>query len=909
MSAPYQSQGDASANRQQEEGAQDFMWLGPDTMRPIPVDGSFNTMLSSSQPFHGFGSNYEANAEPLLPMEFPMAGRQGTQAQAPIFQSPGNDPMQNFGAMSGLPIPETHFMGNDSGGNDGYVLNNAVPPAVPQQPAAPAATIPRQLQLPSQILEARQVQAKSELYDCWHPDELLPEDYPELDPAYAGDDPANLPRITSNVPPEAWLPGDLYRVPTGSSIVEPASVQAENGRLYNGYREGKYFLPNDPAEQDRLDLQHQGLKILLGGKLFLAPIKNPKHVLDLATGTGIWPNEFAELYPDAQVIGSDLSQIQPDTKPPNVTFVREDSDEEWCYDAKFDFIHARLVFTCFDNPRGVLERAFENLNPGGWIEYMDATGTSGCLDGTLRGTALEKVSVYCQQGAATNGRDLRVAEKYKQWLEEIGFVDVVERKFAWPYGGWAKDPRIKLAGKFCQRDIYDGVSGIAHVMLQKAGYSNEQIEQFIAEVRRNLVDPTIHAYLPMIAVYGRKPEKQDVPRAADPEPSSNPSAAAKRAGFLPHEFLPEDFPEIDPLYLRPDTMSPAAVPVSESGIPPEAWVPAEIYRETSGASVVEPNSVVETNGRSYHGYKEGKYYLPNDAAEQERLDLQAMSTYVLLHHRLTMAPISNPPKVLDIATGTGLWAMEFAREHPESHIIGTDLSKIQPENPPENVEFIRDDAEEPWEFGPTKFDYIHARFVFSCFNDPKYVMQQAFDNMNPGGWIEYVDGCTDVVSLDGSSEGTTLERWGQLLKAGAASRGRDVEVSQHYKKWMEEIGFVEVQERKYAGVIGPWCKEERMKHVGRLSVRNLYDNISGLSYRMFSSLGYTAEQIEEFAMSFRADLLSPAIHAYIPMYVYASLLIWYCPVLGWVVYGRKPHAWETKTHPATSESGTTDEIQ
>lgn len=251
MSAPFQAEGGASANRQpEEEGAQEFVWLGPDTMRPMPVDDSFNTMLSSSQPFHGFGNNPQTNAEPLLPMEFPMEGRQGFQAQAPIFQSPGYDPMQECGAMSGFPIPETHFMGNDSGGNDGYILNNAVPSAVvPEQPPAAAAAVPRHLQLPAQILESRQAEteANSELWDCWHPDEILPEDYPELDPAYAVDDPENPPRITSHVPLEAYLPGDLYRVPTGSSIVEPASVQAENGRLYNGYRKGKYFLPNDPV--------------------------------------------------------------------------------------------------------------------------------------------------------------------------------------------------------------------------------------------------------------------------------------------------------------------------------------------------------------------------------------------------------------------------------------------------------------------------------------------------------------------------------------------------------------------------------------------------------------------------------------------------------------------------------------
>ncbi|KAK8038669.1 hypothetical protein PG993_007080 [Apiospora rasikravindrae] len=921
MSDPHQSRGGRAAGSERDEetsgftsaGDHDFMWLGPDTMGPLPVGYSFNTELSASQPFAGFGSYAGTSVEPLLPME----GQQGFRAQAPIFQSPGYVPTQDFGAaMSSFPIPEAHIIGNDSGGNDGYVLNNTVPSAVPQEPAAATtSTVPRQLQLPSEVLEARQAEAGSGTQPepssdaafapllLWHPSELRPEDVPELDPTYAVTDPANPPRVDPNLPMEAWLP--RRRLPRAHGNVDcGAAVRA--GREW------------ETAEQDRLDLQHMGLKTLLGGRLFQAPIKNPKHVLDLATGTGIWPIEFAELFPDAQIIGTDLSQIQPDHKPPNVTFVREDSEEEWCYDHKFDYIHARAVFTCFDDPRGVMERAFENLKPGGYIEYLDCYGTSGSFDGSLRGTALERLGLLCQQGAAKNGRDLLVAMRYKEWLEEVGFVDVVERKLAWPYGGWARDPRLKLAGKFCQRDIYDGVSGIAHVMLQKAGFPIPAIEEYIAEVRSNLVNPAIHAYLPVISVYGRKPEAEEEPRQGQPEASSMPPPTTKRTGFMPHEFLPEDFPEIDPLYTKPGTVSAAAIPPSQSGIPHEAWVPAEIYRESSGGSVVESNSIVEENGRTYHGYKDRKYWVPNDPTEQERLDLQHCTCTLLLHNRLYLAPLQSPRHVLDIATGTGLWAMEFGLNpssrtpilHPGAHIIGTDLSKIQPENPPDNIEFVRDDAEEPWEFGPTRFDYVHVRFVFSCFNDPRFVMRQAFDHMAPGGWIEYMDSTTNFASMDGSIEGTTIEKWGELMRAGAALRGRDVDVTRFYKQWLEEIGckfpavapfsktcydleadpasrleVVDVQERKFAGVLGPWCRDPRMKHVGRLGARNLYDNISGISYRLLEAQGYSQKQIEEFATKFQADIVNPSIHAYCPL---------------WVVYGRKPHAWESKAQSGTS---------
>jgi methylase of polypeptide subunit release factors len=63
--------------------------------------------------------------------------------------------------------------------------------------------------------------------------------------------------------------------------------------------------------QTVLDLQHHLCKLTLHGKSHLAPLKNPKNVLDFGTGTGIWAIEFAEEYPEARVLGTDLSPIQP----------------------------------------------------------------------------------------------------------------------------------------------------------------------------------------------------------------------------------------------------------------------------------------------------------------------------------------------------------------------------------------------------------------------------------------------------------------------------------------------------------------------------------------------------------------------------------------------------------------------
>jgi methylase of polypeptide subunit release factors len=89
------------------------------------------------------------------------------------------------------------------------------------------------------------------------------------------------------------------------------------------------------------------------------------------------------------------------------------------------------------------------------------------------------------------------------------------------------------------------------------------------------------------------------------------------------------------------------------------------------------------------------YHYPNDALEVERLDAQYDILKILLDGRAYLSPFSqeNPPqKVLDIATGSGSWAIDMGDEYPEARIVGTDLSPIQSDLVPPNVEFIVDDA-------------------------------------------------------------------------------------------------------------------------------------------------------------------------------------------------------------------------
>jgi ubiquinone/menaquinone biosynthesis C-methylase UbiE len=55
------------------------------------------------------------------------------------------------------------------------------------------------------------------------------------------------------------------------------------------------------AETSRLESMHAVLSRVFDGRLIFPPVRNPKRILDLGTGSGDWAIQVAEQYPESEV--------------------------------------------------------------------------------------------------------------------------------------------------------------------------------------------------------------------------------------------------------------------------------------------------------------------------------------------------------------------------------------------------------------------------------------------------------------------------------------------------------------------------------------------------------------------------------------------------------------------------------
>ncbi|KAI8270132.1 Secondary metabolism regulator LAE1 [Colletotrichum sp. SAR 10_98] len=201
--------------------------------------------------------------------------------------------------------------------------------------------------------------------------------------------------------------------------------------------------PNDEKENERLDLQHNLMLLTLHEKLGLAPPNDQDFRVQRVLDVGTGTGLWA------------------------IDFADEHPDAE----ISLQFIQHRI-----SSPVGIL--SFKKVT-------CDLSATM----------ELSHVSMLFQD-----------CPSLVKVVEEAGFVDVKLTKFKWPLNPWAKDDHYKLLGEWTEENFMEGIEAWTLAPLTRAlEWTREEVLVFLTQVRKELRDRSIHAYLPIFVIHGRKP--------------------------------------------------------------------------------------------------------------------------------------------------------------------------------------------------------------------------------------------------------------------------------------------------------------------------------------------------------------------------------------------------------------------
>ncbi|EXL45061.1 hypothetical protein FOCG_13824 [Fusarium oxysporum f. sp. radicis-lycopersici 26381] len=294
--------------------------------------------------------------------------------------------------------------------------------------------------------------------------------------------------------------------------------------------------------------------------------------------------------------------------------------------------------------------------------------------------------------------------------------------------------------------------------------------------------------------------------------------------------------------------------------------------DTSSSSASISSSILayrEFNGRTYHSDRGShQYWGPNDEQQNETLDIQHHVFTLAMDGQLHFAPLSDKiEKAVDIGTGTGIWAIDFGDQYPNTKVIGTDLSPIQPSWVPPNVHFEIDDFAQDWTFKDDSLDFVHTRWLIGSVTDWTALFKQAYMALKPGAWLESFEVNGFFESDDNTlPDKSALAQWGMIFREGAKKLGSTASFAvvrdQLQRQAMEAAGFVNIQEKAIKLPTSGWPKDPELKKIGQFTRAAIENDIEGAVGFMATQIGWSQDEIRVYAAHLRKELRSNQHHSY-----------------------------------------------
>ncbi|KAJ4258257.1 hypothetical protein NW762_008406 [Fusarium torreyae] len=115
-------------------------------------------------------------------------------------------------------------------------------------------------------------------------------------------------------------------------------------------------------------------------------------------------------------------------------------------------------------------------------------------------------AVAVRESSTKFGKPIDCVTEWKDKLIKAGFEDVHQKILKMPIGSWPKDPVLKEVGKCQLIQSCLAIDSYTPMLVEKVlGWSKEESQVLMENAKKELHDPSIHGYMPVYFIYGRKP--------------------------------------------------------------------------------------------------------------------------------------------------------------------------------------------------------------------------------------------------------------------------------------------------------------------------------------------------------------------------------------------------------------------